>query len=810
MHTLIDLLQTYTHLSHREALVWTDDIRTRRFTYAEAYRAIAAFAAFLDRSAIVKGDRLAIWGENRPEWVFAFWGALARGVHIVPVDYRFSPDLCERICTESAASALVHGNSVKTDWAGIPRIGFDDILQLPAASKLEINPGVGPDDIVEIVFTSGTTATPKGVVHRHRNIVANLKPFEEEIRKYQRWARPFQPIRLLNLLPLSHMFGQALGLYIPLLLGGSIVFMEDLNAGTIIDTTRRQKVSVIVSVPRIAQNLANEVQRKFVLAPEPATHGVTGVLLRWWRYRRVHSRFGWKFWSLVVGGAQMDPSLEAFWRRLGFLVVQGYGLTETSPVVAVNHPFHARRGSVGKAIKGQELRIAGDGEILVRGASVVGETDSEGWFHTGDIGEIDANNHLYFKGRKKDLIVTPDGMNVHPEDVESCLNRIEGVEDAVVFAIADRIHASLILKADAPQAEQIIEEANRNLEPYQRIQGWSLWPEEDFPRTASTMKVRRADVANRTLTGLHPPASSRSQELPGDMTSLSSLERVDLLSELEQRLGIELDEEAFTRIEDRGGLEQLIEESRRSAHGKQRPPSVWAASRPVRFLRHVLQRGIVVPLFRHYLPLTISGLENLSGVVPPLIFAANHTSHLDTPAITSALPQDWRWRVAPAVRQEQFRAFFDARASRWVDVVQATVGYFLAGLFFNAYPLPQEMTGIRKALTTTGELARRGYCPLVFPEGMRTPDGQMRPFKPGIGLMALRLRLPVVPVFLGGLYDVYSVRDSWPRRGPVRVVFGSALRFPADSDYKDVAFQIETAIRELAKAGGGDYQPSRP
>src|SRR5947207_12141642 len=208
---------------------------------------------------------------------------------------------------------------------------------------------VSPDDIVEIVYTSGTTGEPKGVVHRHRNICSNLRPFRNEIAKYRKWARPFQPIRILDLLPLSHMFGQSQGLFIPLFLEGSVAFTSEIHPGKIIDFVHDNRISVIVSVPRILENLKNEVERG---------------------NRQVHRRFGWKFWAFVVGGARVDPELEEFWKVLGFAVIQGYGLTEASPVIAVNHPFHAKTGSLGKAVEGQEVTIAPDGEILVRDESV--------------------------------------------------------------------------------------------------------------------------------------------------------------------------------------------------------------------------------------------------------------------------------------------------------------------------------------------------------------------------------------------------------------------------------------------------------
>src|SRR5206468_6370957 len=203
---------------------------------------------------------------------------------------------------------------------------------------------------------------------------------------------------------------------------GSAAFTTETRPGRLMQMVHDDRISVIVCVPRILENLKNEVERRFrpSINAAPANSGWLGVIRRMWRYRRIHSSLGWKFWAFVAGGARLDPELEDFWVRLGFLVVQGYGLTEASPVVAVNHPFNTRRGSLGKVVEGQDVMIAADGEILVRGESVT--IMEGGWLHTGDLGEIDPEGRLYYRGRKKDMIVTPEGLNVHPEDVEGVLH----------------------------------------------------------------------------------------------------------------------------------------------------------------------------------------------------------------------------------------------------------------------------------------------------------------------------------------------------------------------------------------------------
>ncbi len=801
MRTLVDLLPNIARLGSREAVRWTNGFRTWVATYEELYGAIGAVVTYFDRNGISKGDRVLICAENRLEWLAVFWACIARGVQAVPVDYRFSSDLVQRIQAESKPALLV-------DNAVLDKLG-----ELPPAGRFEPSE-VSPDDIIEIVYTSGTTGEPKGVIHRHRNICSNLQPFQAEIAKYRRWARPFQPIRILDLLPLSHMFGQSMGVFMPLFLEGSVAFTSEIHPSTIIELVHDHRISVIVCVPRILENLKNEVLRSSRERPAPASGKWPA---RWWRHRKIHFRFGLKFWAFVAGGARVDPEIEAFWSGLGFAVIQGYGLTEASAVIAVNHPFNARTGSVGKVVPGQDVMIAPDGEILVRGESVTTDERSEckpdraqrscedgGWLHTGDLGEMDSEGRLYFRGRKKDTIVTPEGLNVYPEDVERILNQFPEVRQSAIVGIqksgGERIHAALILNDPSSDPDDLIRRVNRRLETHQRIQEWSVWPDEDFPRTPSTLKVKRQDIARRLAADSKPEEPHRRDI---DLSAMSSLERVELLSELENRYRIDLDEEAFSKLTSARELEEWLRTPEIAAAPQEREaaPSDWARSPLVRALRTAFQHAVAMPLFRHYLPLTVTGLENLQGLEPPAIFAANHTSHLDVPAIFAALPHLWHQRLTPAMMKDHFRPYFEPATHSWTERLPAALGYFLACAAYNAYPLPQKMAGTRRALQYTGNLMGRGLCPIVFPEGLRTTDGEIHSFRPGIGMMAVRLRTPVVPIRLSGLYRIFPPSASWPKRGPVRVAIGRPMLFLPDTPYEEVARRLEETIRALGARG---------
>ncbi|HYO84544.1 MAG TPA: class I adenylate-forming enzyme family protein, partial [Bryobacteraceae bacterium] len=479
--TLADYFESFAHYPD-QFLQHFDGYRTRRFTYRQTADAARVFALRLRGAGITKGDSVLFWSENRPEWIAAMWGCIISGVVVVPVDYRTSLSLLGRIAEISNARLLLTGEEVQLPQ---PPAGLDVWPLASVEWKAPAEPvpqvTISRDDTAEVLFTSGATAEPKGVVIRHRNVLANIVPVEGEVIRYRRWQKPFAPIRFLNLLPLSHMFGQSMATFVPPMLPGVVLFLHGYNPRDIVDQIRSERVSVLVCVPKIL-----EVLREYVLAQAPAAaeEPVPGSRWpqRWWQYRTVHRLFGWKFWSFVVGAAPLDPELEEWWRRMGYVLIQGYGLTETAPIVTLNHPFHTQKGSVGKPIGGVDVRIAEDGEILVRGENVTSgylnpDNDSarafeDGWFHTGDIGSMDAEGRLTIRGRKKEMIVTPEGLNVFPEDVERVMNAVPGVVDSAVVG-TDRVGAVLVL-ADGADAEAAVRTANEKLEDHQKVRSFHV------------------------------------------------------------------------------------------------------------------------------------------------------------------------------------------------------------------------------------------------------------------------------------------------------------------------------------------------
>ncbi len=837
--TLIDFFGDLSEIDG-EFLTYDDGYRTWSYTYRETAGRARAFGAALDAAGIRKGQHVVIWSENRPEWIMALWGCLLRGVVLVPIDYRASAEFLLKVAEIVDARAILLGDTVGTldtprpVW---PIAAIGTTASAGPAPSIELS----GDDVAEVIFTSGATSEPKGVVLTHRNILANIVPIEHEVAKYRKYMRPFLPIRFMNLLPLSHMFGQAMATFVPPLLAGVVVFTRTFAPEEVIGQIRTRRISVLVCVPKILEVLRDHLQR---VLPETSVEPPAGThwTRRWWRFRRAHRAFGLKFWAMVVGAAPLDPDVEAYWGRLGFVVVQGYGLTETAPIVTLNHPLHASRGAVGKPIRGVEVRIADDGEILVKGENVTkgyfnapDETRTafrDGWFHTGDIGGFDDQGRLHIRGRKKEMIVTPEGLNVFPEDVERIINEQSGVRESAVVGASgpggssERVHAIVALTEGA-DLDAIVRDTNARLQDHQRIRAAVAWPAGDLPRTEGTKKLKRRELRDwllRNQAGVAEraprAASGRSvaavleRFAPGrtitsdttiDELGLSSLERVELMMSLEEALQVTVDEGRFAAAATVRDLEQITRpieaDGPHAIATATAPPEPiefpsWNRSAPARVLRRASLPTWILPLARVFASVKVEGLQHLDALTGPAIFAANHQSHFDTPAILMALPAKWRYRLAPAMAKEFFKAHFYPEQFTRGAYVANSANYYLASLFFNAFPLPQREAGTRQTLRYIGELLGGGYSVLIFPEGRRTNEGEIGRFQPGVGMIASKLQVPVVPVRLDGLDRILHTKWKFPRRGIARVAFGRPITL-SGPDYAELARQVEAAVRQL-------------
>ncbi len=592
-------------------------------TYGDLARLAGRFAALLAEHGIVEGDRVVLWAENSAEWIAAFYGCMLRGVLAVPLDAAGTAEFAARVAADVHPKLAVGDALLLTKLAAahtgteIPTLALEDWLDHLPAAEMGAIPGLSRDTPLEILFTSGTTGDPKGIVITHGNVLASVGPIEAGAQPYMRYERLIHPLRILHTLPLSHVFGQTMGLWVPPILKAEVHFESRLAAPHIIELIRTERISVLAAVPRVLALLKAHLEAAHPgLAERVARSQKLKPWHRWGRFLAVHREFGFKFWAFVSGGGALPGPLEQFWNALGFVLVQGYGMTETTALITLNHPFHVAEGTIGKPLAGREVKLAADGEVLVRGPMISGATWAAGelhpredeWLATGDIAEQQESGELRFLGRKSEVIVTAAGLNIHPEDIEAAIEEQPEIAACAVVAMetanGPEPCAVLAFRGSGDQAAAAIARANAKLAEFQRISRWVLWPEPDLPRT-STGKIRRKPVA-AWLARIQSAATNPNSAAPGNADGgfgpssdwllaliaqitqeahpgvgdelrlaedlhLDSLGRVQLSAAIEERLGIVEGTGLLEEVHTLGELRKLIAGA--SAEGVKEPAS---------------------------------------------------------------------------------------------------------------------------------------------------------------------------------------------------------------------------------------------
>ncbi|HEY7725535.1 MAG TPA: AMP-binding protein [Anaeromyxobacteraceae bacterium] len=873
---LLELLEAAVENHRTRAALRMDGERKDRFTYGELREWAGRAALFLHAAGVRRGHRVLLASENRPEWAVAYFGILLAGGVAVPVDAQLSERELENLAAAAGARAALFSertaDRVPELWArwrqsGAPRAALLAEL-LAGGPPAELPRGAAPDDLASVIFTSGTTGAPKGVMLTHRN-------FASLVAKLSGLFDLGPGDGLLSVLPLHHTFEFTCGLLVPLSRGASVSYLDELTADRLSEALEGGRVTAMIGVPalwallhrRVAQEIAARpafVERVFDLLRganrrlrDEADLNL-GKLLLW----PVHRKLGGRLRILVSGGSALSPEVQEAFREMGFDLYEGYGLTEAAPVLSVSTPADGQAaGTVGKPLPGIEIRIHqpdgnGVGEVLARGPNVMAgylkagtgdpEVDAErtaevlrgGWLHTGDLGRLDAEGRLVLVGRAKDVIIDADGKNVYPDELEELYRDPEVIKELSIVGLPDGAGEKVAMllvpeRKDRPGEEvrRLVDEHLRKVSAglpfYKRVKVWH-WTDEALEKT-STRKVKRkkvVEILQRLEAAAH--RGKRAREAAGGgregwlLDLLAEVSRrpraeITLQSHLATDLGFDslMLNELAAALEEAGvpssvgdGLHQVqtvaelariaagavhrpVEEERAPPAAKRAAPEFEVPDALASLGRRVLGLGQRA-LYRGWLDTQVRGRAHVPSDRNFLV-VANHASHLDMGLVKIALGEQGARLAALAARDY----FFDTPLKRV---------YF--GNFTNLIPMDREGS-IRRSLRAAVEALARGYNLLVFPEGTRSRDGSMAPFKPTAGYLALHCDVDTLPVYLHGTHEALPVGSGLPRRGKLEVVIGQPIPVAdlrrrtaalAKGDAHKAATQVmEDAVRALRR-----------
>jgi len=781
-------------------------------------------------------ERIVIFSENRPEWICAFYSIWQKQCIPVPIDFLASADdvaftladcspaaiFCSPGCRQVLDDAL-SGLEIAPRVIDIAAIETGESV-VPAEP-----PEHDPDKTAVILYTSGTTGDPKGVMLSFRNLKANIHAVSEEIPIY----RPDS--RVLVLLPLHHIFPLVGTMIMPISVGASTALVESLTSESILKAMCDWKVTIVIGVPRLFKMFRDGIMTKihsslvasllFKLAERVDSLRFSRLV-----FGKVQRGFGGNITYMPCGGAAPDPDVVRDFRTLGFEILAGYGMTETAPMIAFTHPGGQRSGSSGQVMRINEIRLV-NGEITVRGENVMlgyykrpEETNAiikDGWLHTGDLGYVDADGHIYVTGRRKEIIVLPNGKNINPEEIEKKLPVYSDlVQDVAVLMSEDNLHALILPDMDQitrqgiNQIEEtirwnVIDKYNRKCTPSKRILKFTI-VREPFPRTRLG-KLKRHELPallkKQDRSALHdryPEPGTREYQIIRDYLvertgnrvfpqdhleidlGLDSLEKVSLQFFLKNTFGCNLSDEDIVNNPTIEKLARLVEENKKhvsdvtSVHWGEvlrekthfQLPRTWFT---MGWINHTARLFL-----KSYFRVKGKGIENLPE--GPFILAPNHQSFLDGLLVSIFIKN----RI---MKKTYFYAKAEHVRMKWVKFLARTNNVIVLDLNNN----------LKESIQSLAAALKRGRNIIIFPEGTRTNDGSLGKFKETFAILGRELNVPIVPVAIAGAFEALPSGSFLPRPfKPIEVTFLPPVH-PGEHSYSALAEKVSEAVTRQVK-----------
>ena len=827
--TIVDLIEIQAErIPDKIALQMVADGEWERYTYAETYARSRQAAFHLWQSGIREDDRVVLVSENQPEWCIAYLAASQIGCAVVPLDAQTPTQEIIAIAEFTTAKAILASDSVLSQ-SGTQLTETNSLVQNinqfhEIVEAIEDIPSdfpdveITPDTVASIIFTMGTTVDAKGAMLTHGGFISNVKAVAKAL-------PPTDKERILSALPLYHALSFSCSLLMALYSGTTATYVNAFRPTTLLKTMREDKTTAFISVPRLFQMMQSTIERQ---AKRDDTPGETLA-------EKAQTIMGGHIRVLVSGGAALGDAIYDGFQKLGLTLYQGYGMTETAPVLSVNPYQKSKRGSVGPPVEGVEFQIVdpdsdGIGEIIAKGPSnmkgyfqnenATEKAIRDGWLYTGDLGYIDDDGYLYITGHCKDIIVPASGKNIYPVELETLYQNSPAIDEMCVVGIPDEdgtdtaIHAVIVPTKNDDTTEagihEYLQNVSKQLPSYQQFHRTHLF-QNALPKTEDGIidRVRVKEQLVEILANELAPVKDETEQqnknsdslptenIPEDILNplaklarmpankihldsdldidlgLDSLTRLDLLMLLESRLGQTIPDSMLANLQtvkDVVELSQTFEQSNRVTTKTTEQP-LKLRDRPHWYAR-ALRAGLR-SLYRHRFSFECIGLENIPQG-KPFIITPNHTSHLDTLTVITALGQ------------ESHRLWTLAARDYWFG--NKIQGWF-AHNCLNALPIERDgnFTQFLQDIRMANEVTEQNNGLLIFPEGTRSLDGKLQPFKPGIlSLLIYGQQVPIIPTYIKGTYEVLPKGQGIPKKHPIQIIFGEPLLFDVSKNPDDI------------------------
>ena len=814
---------------NKTAIIYDD----REYSYKEV---ILSAKSFSERINIKKEDRVIIFMENRPELLFSFLGIWNKQGTCVCLDGGFSGEELTYYIKDCKPKYIFTSRvNYEAAAKGLELAGMENSVEILVVDDIPVD-YTGDDLTIEIedkyfvsliLYTSGTTGNPKGVMLMFDNILINMEGLDE----YKMFRTTD---RVLALLPMHHIFPLLGAGVVPLGKGATIVFLKEVSSQAMVEALQKYKITFIIGVPKLWEMLHKKIMEKinggkitkfiFKLAEKINSKNFSRKI-----FKKVHDGFGGNIRFFVSGGSKLDPQVSRDFLTLGIDVCEGYGLTETSPMISFTPTDEVVPGSAGKILTGVTVKIADDGEILAKGRNVMkgyyGRPDAtaevidkEGWFHTGDLGEI-KNGLLYVTGRKKEMIVLSNGKNINPIEIEQWIMAntdlikemaIMDYEDkltAVIYPDFYKLHEEGITNITETFKKGVIDKYNKQAASYKKVLDVKI-VQEELPKT-KIGKIRRfmlKDVINKKeekVQNIVEPSTEEYKNISAFLKSiknkpiipnahleldlgLDSLDTVELLSHIEGTFGVKIDEQTFVEYCTVEKLAEYVEKHSNemmndtkmdwkeilSKDTEGELPKSNGIGKIIKF--------ILKPAFLFFVKVKKEGIENIEKN-EPVIFAGNHQSFLDGFIVNQAVPNSVLDKTYYFADIKHFKKGYMKFMGENSNIIFVDINKNLVN----------SLQMLSKAL-------RNGKNIVIFPEGTRTRDGKINNFKKFFAILSKELNIPIVPFVLDGAYEAYPPSSKYPKGGDVKVKFLEKI-YPSDMSYEEITEKVYNTIKKELK-----------